>query len=118
MPRPLGQRQPPHRSTAYRARIRDLPCHICQRPAPSDPHHVVTGGMGQKCSDLMLVPLCREHHNEVGASKREWAPTMLRAALEYLADYAAYLEARVAELVKALPGVARALPVRPGDNPF
>jgi hypothetical protein len=43
---------------------------------------------------------------------------MLRAALEYLADYAAHLEARVAEMTKALPAVTQTLPVPPGRDAF
>ncbi len=42
--------------------IRSLPCCVCHKPGPSDPHHYPTRAAGGTSKDL--VPLCREHHRE------------------------------------------------------
>ena len=42
--------------------IRRNPCIICGRK--SEPHHLETKGAGG--SDFLAVPLCREHHTEIG----------------------------------------------------
>jgi len=46
----------------FKAYVRDLPCLVCG--ANSDPHHVRTRGAGGK-DNANLVPLCREHHQEL-----------------------------------------------------
>jgi hypothetical protein len=56
-------------SEKYLAYVRRHPCCACGRPGPSDPHHVQLkghGSMGSKTHDIRTVPLCREHHDEVG----------------------------------------------------
>ena len=55
----------PYRSEAHLAGIRKKHCMCCGAPPPSDPHHMATGGMGTKASDLLTVPLCRECHQRV-----------------------------------------------------
>jgi len=55
----------PHRSEAYLASIRKKNCMCCGAPPPVDPHHMATGGMSSKCSDLFTVPLCRACHQRV-----------------------------------------------------
>lgn len=45
-------------------------CMCCSNPA-DDPHHLIgygQGGMGTKAHDLFVIPLCREHHDELHAS--------------------------------------------------
>lgn len=52
--------------------IRDKSCCICFDPPLSDPHHLISIGMGMKRSKLTefehiskgVVPLCRKHHQE------------------------------------------------------
>jgi len=39
---------------------REQPCWVCNRPPPSDPHHVVSRGAGG--TDEHTVPLCRTCH--------------------------------------------------------
>jgi len=51
-----------YRNADYLDYVRMQPCLFCQRPAPSDPHHLGKGGWGMKASDLTCIPLCREHH--------------------------------------------------------
>ena len=47
----------------YMARVRDLPCFVCGKSAPSSAHHIRAGiGKGQKAADFLTIPLCREHH--------------------------------------------------------
>lgn len=44
-------------------------CMCCNNPA-DDPHHLIghgQGGMGTKAHDLFVIPLCREHHDELHA---------------------------------------------------
>lgn len=61
------QKVKPARDKKYLAFIRSLPCLVCQRPGPSDPHHEQEKGHGTmagKCSDYRTVPLCHTHHRE------------------------------------------------------
>lgn len=47
----------------YMARVKELPCAVCGAPGPSDAHHIRMGfGKGEKASDFLTVPLCKEHH--------------------------------------------------------
>src|SRR5512144_1973932 len=49
----------------YLAKIRKLPCCVCDEPAPSHAHHLkCTGerGIGKKSSNRWAVPLCYECH--------------------------------------------------------
>ncbi|EKS54528.1 putative cytoplasmic protein [Citrobacter freundii ATCC 8090 = MTCC 1658 = NBRC 12681] len=53
----------------YLAWIKTQPCESYRRPA-DDPHHLIghgQGGMGTKAHDLFVIPLCREHHDELHA---------------------------------------------------
>lgn len=58
-PKPLA----PRRSKAYLAFVRKLDCCNCGTPGPSDPHHEGKRGVGQKTSDMLVVPLCRRCHS-------------------------------------------------------
>lgn len=57
--------QPTYRNEQYLKYIRSLPCTVCKKPCPSEAHHISTGGMALKCSDLETAPLCNTHHMEV-----------------------------------------------------
>ncbi|MCL1485144.1 MAG: putative HNHc nuclease [Marinobacter sp.] len=55
--------------------VKTQPCVICQRPA-DDPHHIIgagLSGMGMTAPDLLAMPVCREHHNEIHESPDLWA---------------------------------------------
>lgn len=44
-------------------RIKELPCGLCGASGPSDAHHIREGqGMGQRASDYLAIPLCKECH--------------------------------------------------------
>ena len=63
------------RSKAYMALVRDLPCCVCNRDGPSDPHHphgVGYRGVGTKAPDIWCIPLCRQHHDDLHHDRREW----------------------------------------------
>lgn len=51
-------------SSGFLAFVRQKPCCVCSAPAPSDPHHFGSRGIGRKTDDLRCVPLCRKHHDE------------------------------------------------------
>ncbi|MEF4109150.1 DUF968 domain-containing protein [Escherichia coli] len=54
----------------YTRWVKTQPCVCCNKPA-DDPHHLIghgQGGMGTKAHDLFVIPLCREHHDELHAS--------------------------------------------------
>ena len=79
---PLGLKAPkPERGTAkaraYMARVKQLPCVICNAPPPSDAHHVICGRYGfARASDFDVIPLCKSCH-QVGLmaihnNKRAW----------------------------------------------
>lgn len=55
----------PSRSRAHLAFVRTLPCCVCGRTRGVEAAHASgSRGMGQKCSDLDTMPLCRLHHEE------------------------------------------------------
>jgi len=51
---------------AHLARVRSLPCIVCQagnQITPTEAHHIRDGvGMGQKAGDHEAIPLCSFHH--------------------------------------------------------
>ena len=59
---------------AYKAYIRSKPCLVCG--GRSEPHHLKARGMGGKnksgVKDFTCIPLCREHHDEIGRSVLEF----------------------------------------------
>lgn len=53
----------------YTRWVKAQPCACCGKQA-DDPHHLIghgQGGMGTKAHDLWVLPLCREHHDELHA---------------------------------------------------
>ncbi|HEP1897691.1 TPA: DUF968 domain-containing protein [Kluyvera cryocrescens] len=51
----------------YTRWVKSQQCMCCNNPA-DDPHHLIghgQGGMGTKAHDLFVIPLCREHHDEL-----------------------------------------------------
>ena len=75
----VEQPKPPKRwrSEAYLKHVRSFPCCVCDKPAPSDPHHYGPGkGMSRKPDDVYTAPLCRwchdtAHHNPEYAERVE-----------------------------------------------
>jgi hypothetical protein len=59
--------QPGFRDSKYKAFVSGKPCLVCGRPGEA--HHYGGQkdgrGLGYKCSDQRLVPLCHVHHREV-----------------------------------------------------
>lgn len=55
LPKPCRQREP-----EYLTWVRTQPCCVCNAPAPSEAHHMVTRGAGG--SDCLVVPLCWACH--------------------------------------------------------
>jgi hypothetical protein len=70
-------KNPRKRDEAYLARVRQMPCCICQEDTTVEAHHPRIGsiGMGRKNDDDKAVPLCGRHHRELHTmSEREfWA---------------------------------------------
>ena len=53
----------------YTRWVKAQPCVCCNKKA-DDPHHLIghgQGGIGTKAHDLFVIPLCREHHDELHA---------------------------------------------------
>lgn len=79
---PTGlKRRKPERATAagkaYMARVKMLPCVICQSYPPNDAHHVYHGRYGsEKASDFETIPLCKICHQtgplSVHQAKETW----------------------------------------------
>lgn len=47
--------------------VKTQPCQCCSQPA-DDAHHLIgwgQGGMGTKAHDILTLPLCRRHHDEL-----------------------------------------------------
>ena len=65
----------PTRSKYYTDFVKSLPCYDCGAPA-DDPHHVIDAGLGGKmgdtCSDLFTIPLCRTCHNKLHHDVEQW----------------------------------------------
>lgn len=62
------------RSEKWLRWVKSQPCVCCGRQA-DDPHHLIgVGGgiMGGKADDLDVIPLCREHHNELHRNVAEF----------------------------------------------
>jgi hypothetical protein len=62
----------PQRDALYLVWIQTLPCLCCQAWGGTriDSHHMSVGGVGLKCSDHLVVPLCRRCHNLV--QRKDW----------------------------------------------
>ena len=62
----------------YMARVKALPCVICDAPPPSDAHHVIHGRYGGRKPDgFHTIPLCKIHHQDgpeaIHNGKETWA---------------------------------------------
>jgi hypothetical protein len=78
------------RSKAHLAFVSTRPCLVCQR-SPSDAHHLKFAqpkAMGRKVSDEFVVPVCREHHNELHrhGSEAVWWANLQIAPIEIARD--------------------------------
>ena len=63
--KPTGEQKREKEAPGYLAKIRKLPCCICNEPAPSHAHHLKSAeqrGMGQKVANRWTLPLCHECH--------------------------------------------------------
>jgi hypothetical protein len=56
--------------------IRQQPCCVCMDDTGTDPHHLKGFKLGKnmKC-DLLVIPLCREHHDAFHADPETWEDT-------------------------------------------
>jgi len=44
-------------------RVKELPCSLCNAPAPSSAHHILEGRTpGRKSQNLLVIPLCFDCH--------------------------------------------------------
>jgi hypothetical protein len=64
-----------YRNRKYLDWVKQQPCAVCGAPA-DDPHHLIgvggMGGMGMKAPDSMVMPMCRQHHNQIHATPEQW----------------------------------------------
>ena len=52
-------------------KFRALPCCVCGKPGPSDPHHWKSVKSGGHDVEGNILPTCRQHHVEVHTIGRE-----------------------------------------------
>jgi hypothetical protein len=84
----------PQRSRRYLQWVKTIPCVLCVEnhltPAEgtTDPHHLFGSVHGLKSSDLTVVPLCREHHQEAEAHPERHRMTLLQALVVCLHEFA------------------------------
>lgn len=84
-----------YRNKKYLKWVSEQPCVLpgCQRPGPSDPHHIKgvghMSGAGMKAPDTFVMPLCHTHHIAMGNKPEMWpdqweyvARTLHRAVAE------------------------------------
>ena len=63
-PGPLYQSAKPVRDPEYRRFIKRLPCVACLKTWWIDPAHTGPHALGQKASDMDVLPGCRKCHDE------------------------------------------------------
>ena len=54
--------------------VKSQPC-VCCGVRADDPHHIIghgQGGMGTKAHDLLTIPLCRQHHDDLHRDMSRW----------------------------------------------
>lgn len=51
---------------AHMARVKSLPCSVCDAPSPSDAHHI------EQSLQHCVVALCRDCHNSWHGTKALW----------------------------------------------
>lgn len=54
--------------------VKSQPC-VCCGARADDPHHIIghgQGGMGTKAHDLLTIPLCRQHHDDLHRDMSRW----------------------------------------------
>ena len=65
----------PFRSRKYLDWVKQQPCVLCGAPA-DDPHHIISvggmSGMGMTAPDSMVIPVCRQHHDEIHRTPELW----------------------------------------------
>ncbi len=62
------EKAPTIASARYLAAVRELPCHFCAAPGPSDPHHFPPRGSRGR-NDLLVLPVCRTCHDDAQQNK-------------------------------------------------
>jgi hypothetical protein len=71
------------------ARVKAMDCGLCGASGPSDAHHIREGqGMGQKASDYLAIPLCKDCHQGpqgIHGDRTMWR-VFKRDELDVLAD--------------------------------
>lgn len=67
-------RTKPVRNPAYLRWIRSLPCVVCRTRGQIEASHTGPHGMGQKSSDLSVIPLCARHHRTGNDSYHRLGP--------------------------------------------
>ena len=69
----MYQKQPRFESKRYRDFVTSLECFCCNKPGPSECHHIkgVGGysGAGMKASDYLSMPLCSACHHKLHICK-------------------------------------------------
>ena len=93
--REAWERSPEGKAAArHLDRVRALPCVICGKLGPNDPHHVNHDRYSQvKVPDDMTIPLCQEDHRRFHAGKETWRQ-LHGADYDYLPLVKAMLAAR------------------------
>lgn len=69
--RPGPPRRGPLRDQKYMDWLKTKRCAVCFQVG-CDPAHTVNNGMSSKGPDSSCVPLCRKHHEEYDAGRREF----------------------------------------------
>ena len=84
------QKQRTVRDAKYLKWLSGQSCCICFHPGPSDPHHILTGGIGTKGPDDKCVPVCHEHHMHIhlcGKKQFYRGRDLMPEAIKYRAVY-------------------------------
>ncbi len=62
----MAKKKPTKEESEHISHVCSFGCMVCGGMAePHHPRSFTTLGMGQKASNWLVIPLCREHHTEV-----------------------------------------------------
>lgn len=85
---PSVEKAKPTRSKRYLDHVRAHACARCHAPPRSEAHHYGPRGLGQKCSDMLTVPLCRSCHQWVeDGGEKSMEVDLLRAQVALLVEW-------------------------------
>ena len=115
---PADPKKPPYKNEFYIEYLRDVGCCVpgCNKLCDQTPHHMDTGGIGMKGSDLITLRICGIHHEEIHRSPSKFEAKyqiniyqeIVRSWHDYVTALIKYTESQTDDL-KALKKECKAM---------